>query len=136
MRIYGDVMHKEGVSQNTYTAFIGYKRSIFSLGGETVMKQNEKYIKGNNRYGYSAYGSLNLTKKLQLWGRYDYLVSSVTEEENLPWNLAKDGSAIIAGVEYIILPKVKVALSYHDWVPLAQNMEMESTIYLNLEMKF
>ncbi len=135
-RLYGDMMKKEGVSQNTYTAFAGYKHSLFTLGGEWVMKQNEKYISGNNRQGFSTYGSVNLTEKIQLWGRYDYLVSSVPDGDIIPWNLEDDGSAIIAGVEYKVMSNIKVALSYHDWMPWAENMDIESTIYLNLEMKF
>jgi hypothetical protein len=56
-------------------------------------------------------------------------------EEN-PWNLAKDGSAIIAGIEYSPIKYLKLALNYQDWVPWAENIKNVQFIFLNLEISF
>ncbi|GAF04862.1 hypothetical protein [Saccharicrinis fermentans] len=134
-RIYGDMINK-AVVQSTYTAFVGYKGSLFNLALEGTMKDNENYIQGNQRYGYSIYGAYYLSDVIELFARYDYLESNIPAGDHLPWNLSEDGSAIISGVQYSPIQHIHIALNYQDWVPLASNMEMESTIFVNLEVTF
>ena len=135
VRVYGDLI-KKNIGQSTYTAFVGYKNNKYSLGVEGTTKQNEDYIKGNHRYGFSTYGSYNIIEKIQLFGRYDYLESNIPDGDSLPWNLEDDGSAIVAGVEYNPIRNIKLALDYQDWMPLAKNMDIESAVFVHLEVKF
>ena len=61
----------------------------------------------------------------------------LNEEGNeMPWNLAKDGSAVVAGLEYKMNKYFTASLNYQDWQPYAKNGEYTSAVYLNLEINF
>ena len=81
-------------------------------------------------------GGYTLTEKWNFFGRYDYLDSNIPEGENLPWALADDGSALIGGVEFKASKGIRFALNYQDWYPAAQNSANESSLHLNIEVRF
>lgn len=136
VRAYGDVMEKK-VMESTWSLFAGYKyKDSFVAGVEYNWKLNEGYREGYNRRGYSVYGSYNLPYNLEIFARYDFIVSNLVGDTEIPWDLVSDGSSIIGGIQYQPIEKVKLALCYRDWFPYAGNMNNEAFIYLNLEFKY
>ena len=75
-------------------------------------------------------------KNGKLFGRFDKLWSNTIAGDDYDWNLNKDGSAIIGGVQFKPHKKINIAANYQDWYPYAKNMENISYIYLNLQYKF
>ncbi|MCF8368366.1 MAG: hypothetical protein K9G76_04930 [Bacteroidales bacterium] len=135
-RFYYDVSEKTTI-QSTLVGFLGYKlKNKIMAGLEYNYRFNDNFVKDKNRFGYSAYVSYYPIKKFQVFGRYDKLSSNKFERQEQPWNLAKDGSSIIAGVEFSPIDYVKIALNYQDWFPYAANEENSQYIYLNFEISF
>jgi len=136
VRVYGDVMKKK-VMESTWAIFTGYKhKDYFVIGAEYNWKINEGYNEGFNRRGYSIYGSYNLPYNIEIFARYDFIQSNITKNDDKPWDLIRDGSSVIGGVQYQPIKKVKLALCYQDWYPSAKNMDNKAYIYLNLEFKY
>lgn len=89
----------------------------------------------HNIYALSVYGKYNLNKQYQLFARYDQVRSNLLTGESQPWNLAGDGTALVAGIQFRPLKKITMALNYHDWYPRAANMEGGGFIFLDLEVQ-
>lgn len=134
IRGYIDLMQKS-VPVSSIATFVGYKNKRFSAGAEYNYKFNVNFVEGDDLYGYSLYGSYNVFKKWQVFARYDKLNSTIEDDDNLPWNLIKDGSAVIAGIQFTPIKHVTIALDYQDWVPYAKNLKATSFIFLNFELK-
>jgi hypothetical protein len=129
-------IHTHESKQMTASGFIGYSYDQFRIGAEYNHQFNYRFEEGKNRYGYSVYGTYLLSDKWEVFGRYDQLFSNILPEEEIPWNLAKDGSAIIAGIQFTPIKYVHLALNYQDWVEYAENGGSEPYIYLNIELVF
>ena len=135
-RFYYDYSEKTTV-QSTMALFLGYKiKNKIYAGVEGNYRINDRYRKNYNRYGYSGYLSYYIFKKWQLFGRYDQVYSNELENEEYPWDIAKDGSKIIGGVEFSPIKNLKIALNYQDWFPYARNEGNSQFIFLNLEVVF
>jgi len=135
MRLYGDAITKEE-TQILLVSVIGYQiKNKLSVGLEYDFAKNYRFEEGQDRDAFSAYASWDISKKFQVFGRYDIVGSNVLEGDDTPWFLAGDGSSVIAGVQYRPINKVKIALNYQDWYPYAENAENEAFIFLNLEFK-
>jgi hypothetical protein len=127
---------KNEITETTLTLFTSYDfKKIWNIAGEFVLRKNDRWKENHDIYGLSVYGKYNITKKYQLFARYDRLTSNILEGEINPWNLANDGTAIVAGIQFQPISKIKMALNYHDWYPLAANEEGGGFIYFNLEVK-
>ncbi len=129
-------IHTSEVRQMIFSGFIGYRIDKFRIGGEYNHQLNYKFNEGHSRFGYSVYSTYTFNPKWEVFARYDQLYSNILPEEEVPWNLGKDGSAIIAGVQYTPIRFVHLALNYQDWVEYAQNGESEPYLYLNIEVVF
>jgi opacity protein-like surface antigen len=135
-RLYADYIEREEI-QTTWVAFLGYKfKKLAKIGVEYNYQANNKYIKDQNLYGLSSYVSVNISEKWELFGRYDKLWSNKAFGDVTYWNINKDGSAIIAGIQFALHKNIKIAANYQDWYPYAENLDNESFFYLNLEYKF
>lgn len=134
MRFYYDLVFGEH-NQSTIFAYTGYKTEKLAAGFDFNYRINNEFENDFNLSGYSGYISYNFMERMQLFGRYDYLTSYKLEGQNNPWNIARDGSAIIAGLQFTANNHVKLALNYQDWYPLAKNLDNELFIFLNLQCK-
>ena len=114
---------------------IGYEISNFKIGGEFNYRINDDNVENHNKWGYSFYSMYNFAKKWEIFVRYDILTSSRLGGEDYGWNYAKDGSALIAGIQYRPIRYVNIALNYRDWYPYPQNLPNEAYIFLSLEFK-
>jgi len=136
IRLYADYIEHENI-QTTWTSFIGYKiKDLAKIGAEYNYQTNSGFSKNRNQNGFSGYASVNISEKLELFGRYDKLWSNTLSGEPYNWNITRDGSAVIGGIQYSPIKNIKIALNYQDWYPYAKNLDNESYIYLNLEYKF
>lgn len=134
VRGYVDYM-KDEVAQITPVALVSYTyKSNFNIAAEYNYQFNNNHKDGQDIYGYSVFSKYNLDKKLQLFARYDQLLSNIPEGKTSPWQLNKDGSALIGGLQYSPIKGIKVALDYQDWYPRAANMPNKSYIFLDLEV--
>lgn len=116
--------------QNTTSAAVAYKGEGFNVGFEYNMQEGAKNVTDQVRKGTSAYAAYNIGEGLSVFGRYD----EVTSEEN--WNLDKDGTFMVMGVEKVMTKGVKASLNYQSWTAATEDAEAENTLYLNLEYKF
>lgn len=136
VRLYGDYTEHEEI-QASFVSFLGYKfKKLFRIGAEFNYQMNNKYKANQDLYGFSSYTSINISKRWEVFGRYDKLWSNTLNSESADWNINKDGSAIIGGIQFAPHKNVKIAANYQDWYPYAKNLDNESYFYLNLEFKF
>ncbi len=124
------------VHEMIFSGFIGYTYKKFRMGGEYNHQLNYKFNQDHNRYGYSLYSTFVWSEKWEVFARYDQLYSNILPEEEVPWNLSDDGSAIIAGIQFSPIQYVHLALNYQDWVQYAQNGGSAPFLYLNIEVVF
>jgi hypothetical protein len=135
LRSYYDLMVKS-VTTSTLALFVGYEPTERLIaGGEFNLKLNDEFENDHNRTGYSFYAAYNFWKKFQVFARYDILRSNIINGDGNPWDLSEDGSALIAGIEYVPIKNVKIAFDYQDWYPYAANLPNLSYLFINLEIK-
>ncbi|MFB6318290.1 hypothetical protein [Saccharicrinis sp. FJH54] len=119
-----------------YTLYGAYKGEKFKLGADYTMENNYKNREGYSRQGGSVYGELYFADKWSVFGRYDMIYSNILDGDERPWNLSKDGSALVGGLECAVNKHLKASLNYQDWMPYAKNLDYASAVYLNLEINF
>ena len=134
-RVYGDFSSKS-VNQGTASVFAGYRHNWFSLGGEYARHYNRNFQENHNLDGFSILGDIKIFPKIWLFGRFDKIESNILEGSTMPWNLARDETAVTAGVEFIPIKSVKIAANYQDHYPAAKNAEAVSAFFLNIEASF
>ena len=102
------------------------------------IQENAANIIDNTKTGISVYGNYKLSEKFSVFGRYDNLDSENANGEQ--WNIEKDGTLQIFGIERKMAKGVTVAVNLQNWQDATEdNMpeaDVESTLYLNLEYKF
>ena len=135
-RVFYDFQYND-LMETTLLLFSSYDfRGKWNIAGEFIWRENNGWVENHNIFGYSIYGKYNLTDQYQLFARFDKIESNIPDGENRPWNLADDGSALVAGLQYTPIKNIKVALNYHDWQPWAANIEGEAFVFVNLGVKF
>ncbi len=135
-RTYGDIIKVENLWQTTLICFAGFKNDLLTIGGEFSYKSNLDRIEGHNAYGFSATGAVSLTKKIEVFTRYDYSTSVTVPGEDVQWNIAKDGEFLITGFQYTFNKTVKIALDYQGKFPKDTARPFAGLIYLNTLFKF
>lgn len=136
VKLYFDYTKKEITRWGLYS-FASYRfMNKISLSGEYNYQSNTNYIVDNNRFGYSIYSSYDITTHYQLFARYDKINSNIHENDDIPWNIHNDGSAITAGIQYSIIDGLKFSLDYQDWYAYAINGNNYSFLFINLEANF
>jgi hypothetical protein len=123
------------VTNTAYGVFAGYKYKNFKIGADANYEFNYRNVNGRDRYGYSVYADYYLKEKWNVFARYDQLFSN-NNSAGTPWNLARDGSAVLAGVEYVMSKNLSASLNYQDWSPYAANLTYGSALFLNFEINF
>ncbi len=134
-RFYYDYSEKS-VAQSTIASFIGYRfENLFSLGGGYNYQKNNELDIDHNLYGFSIFGIYNVNEKWQIFGRYDKLESNILSGEENPWNYTKNGEAIIGGVQFSPIKKIKISANYQSWLPEANDINNSQMVYINFEYK-
>ena len=135
-RIYLDYSEKT-YAQTTYSFFLGYKqKNKFRLGAEYNFQANNSFADNYDLFGYSLYGTINISEKWELFARFDDLKSNIPNGESDNWNISKDGNTLISGIQFTPIKKIKLALNYQGYYSDDVNKDDISAIYFNIEYKF
>ena len=117
----------------------GYELEKIRFGAEFNQLNNgtryDSASTGKDLDGLSFYSTYTFSPKFEIFGRYDQLSSNTLAGATSAWNAAKDGSQIVAGMQYAPVKGVKFALNYQgfDFDSAAKNTE--SMVFLNAEFK-
>ncbi len=122
--------------QMTFSGFAGYRNGNFRLAGEYNYQMNYRSNKNRDRYGYSVYSTYEFSDRWEIFLRYDQVFSNIILNNDIPWNLPNDGSALIGGLQFTPVRNIHISLDYQDWVEYAGNGEKEQLIYVHLEARF
>lgn len=133
VRLYGSV--NEGVGDThkdiyNYAVFAGYKAQRFSIGAEYNLQQNTANVADANLSGVSVYGSVTLSRVVDLYARYDMLNSKGD------WNINADESAIMAGAQVKLGRYVKLAPNVRMSIPSATGSDNRYSAYISCSFGF
>ncbi len=106
-------------------AFMGYKCDLFSVGAEYNYMQNASHNADFDQNGYSVFASVKLSKKAEIYARYDDLCS---KED---WNISKDESAAILGAQFKLGRYVKIAPNFRVNMPKEHGAKNACSAYIN-----
>ena len=120
---------ENSITSTAYGVFAGYKYKNFKIGADANYEFNYRNVNGRDRYGYSVYADYYFKEKWNVFARYDQLFSN-ENSNGTPWNLGRDGSAVLAGVEYIMSKNLSASINYQDWSPYAANLPYGSALIL------
>ena len=133
-----DVVENPKVSNLAF--FAGFDMKTFRVGGEyNIMNNGKKFTdaaEDHDLSGFSIYTTYVINKKVELFARYDKLESNKVGTAAANWNASKDGSALLAGIQFAPIKGVKSSLNYRSWNYELATAEDTSMLYLNLEFKF
>lgn len=134
-RIHYDITPKEHIQQS-FAYYVGYQvKKKVTIGFEGVYQINSRSKEGADLYGYSLFGMYHLNDKWELFARIDQINSNWIENETNPWNISRDGTAIVGGIQYHPTSFMKFALNYQDWKAAEDGTHMPY-IYVNMEVSF
>ena len=133
-RFYYDFIKKEEI-QNTFVGFLGWKDNRLTFGIEVDYMANSNSVLNQNQTGYSTYASYLLSKKFEIFGRFDKLASNKLEGMENNWNNPNDGQALIGGIQFQPVDEIKIALNYRNWYCSDVDKYNEPFIFLNFEFK-
>lgn len=136
IRLYSDFLRKDGLWQNTYIGFAGFKSENLYIGGEISYKSHLELVNGHHAWGFSSTAGISLTKKTEFFTRYDYSTSVIVPGDAVEWNYQKDGSFLVAGIQHTFNSSVKIALDYQSYYPVDLNKSITDIIFINALFKF
>lgn len=136
LRLYYDSFIVSEFKQSSLSSFIGFKLDKLSFGGEYAYQWHSSFLENRNKYGYSLFGTVKPFDMIEFFARYDHLFSNILDGADTPWNLNKDGSSIITGIELSPIKTVNISLNYQDWISYAENGSDEHYLFFNLQYSF
>ena len=134
-RVFVDTYGKD-VKQQSLATLLAYSTDNFVLAGEYNYQSNYKMVDGHDRFGTSFYSWYKPSDKIKLFARYDGLNSKKLEGASEGWNSSKDGSLIVAGLEFAPVKGVKLTPNFRNWNPSVEGVKSTTFLYLNCELKF
>ncbi|OFX20127.1 MAG: hypothetical protein A2033_14600 [Bacteroidetes bacterium GWA2_31_9] len=136
VKAYYDIYQKSE-TQSMITGFVGYKfEEKARIGVEYNMILNNCFKASNDLQGISAFATYSISKKFEIFGRYDKLFSNTMSEQNNPWNYSKDGSTIIGGIQFNPMKHVNIALNYQGYIFDDSKKERVNNVFVNFEYAF
>lgn len=136
-----NVVVVENPTVTNLALFAGYDfKKKFRIGAEyNAMYDGKKFSDAaldHDLDGFSIYSTYVINDKFEIFGRYDQLESNKVGIATTNWNAAKDGSAFLAGIQYIPVKGVASSLNFQSFNYELASKNNKSLIYLNLEYKF
>lgn len=135
-RIYTDIDRPSGMWQQLFIGFAGFKSNAVMIGGEAAYKTNHDKLQGHDSWGVSATGSVKISSKTELFGRYDYTASNSEDSEDFLWNYLYDRQFVVFGLEYTFNEYVRLALNYQGNYPDHNHLAQTDAIFLNAHFRF
>lgn len=116
----------ELIKGTTNVAFMaGYKNKLLSLAAEYNLMKNTKFTDQNDKSGVSVYSTINLSKNINIYGRWDYLTSKDS------WDVSSDGMNGMAGIEFKLGKYIKLSPNFRIWSPKSQDTKNSYYAYIN-----
>lgn len=134
-RVFVDQTGKD-TKQQSLATLLAFTSDNFVLAGEYNYQTNHKMVEGQDMYGTSFYSWYKPSGNVKIFARYDALNSKKLTGENEAWQISKDGSLILAGVEYSPVKGIKLTPNVRSWNPAKEGAENTTFLYLNCELKF
>jgi len=135
LRSYYDNMGKSSDRQQTVEVIASYENQGYGLSAAYNYRKNNSMVAGNDYQALSFNGSVPVSEKMKIYGRFDYLYSAILENETDPWNLAKDGRLYMVGIDFALAPGIHISPNYQGWRPAGMNMPFISRFSLSLDIK-
>ena len=135
LRGYYDIMTGSGINQHTTEIIASYESKQFTLSMAYNYRKNQNLEEGRDYQGISFNGTVTLSEKMRLFGRYDYVTSTIAGNGHESWNQNKDGRLFIAGLEFALAPGVNISPNYQGWNPAGPEMSFISRFLLSLDLK-
>lgn len=129
------------INNSNIAALVAYEmKDVFRIGAEyNIMKNAKKFNTASDGYdlsGISVYATYILSKKLELFARFDQLTSNKISGSDVKWNESKNGNLVLGGLQYSPVKGVKAALNYRTYMYEKTGKDPLSMIYLNFEYAF
>ncbi len=133
-RVYYDFSPK-GATLSSLAFFAGYTCDQFKLAAEYNKQYNKGFLEDHDLYGPSFYGAVRLSGKLNVFGRYDKLMSGKVAESEADWNLSNDGELYLVGLEYQLMKGIRLSPNFRGWNPAQSSSSFSSSFFLSCEIK-
>ncbi|MBI5539088.1 MAG: hypothetical protein HY951_03450 [Bacteroidia bacterium] len=139
-RIFYDYTKSENplkpAEQQLFSFFTGYKfKEKFRLGGEYNYRINHLNINQHDLFGFSFYGSYAISKKIELFARFDQLQANIINNETHNWYYQNTGKGYISGIHYNPVKGINFSLNYQGWQPDNTALNFQHHILLSIEYK-
>lgn len=135
LRGYFDNMGRDGINQQTAEVIASYENKGSMLSGAWHYRKNSGLILGHDYHVISVNGSVPVSDKVRILGRYDFAASAKVGNEVDPWNLSKDGQLFLAGIEIALSPGVSLSPNYQGWKPASADLPFISRFSISLDLK-
>jgi len=130
---YLDEMPVHGVeTQMTYSGFLAYEmKDMFRIGAEYDYQVAAAGVKDHDWSGFSGNAAYTITKGVYLFARFDDLMSKSD------WDKAsKDGTRIIAGLDFDPVKNVKIAADFQGFQPAADGANYQPMGLINIQYAY
>lgn len=134
MRIYLDNMSKDGIKQQTLQFIASYENSNMALSAAYDFRKNHLMQEDHDYHAFTVNGSLILSEKARILGRFDNISSINSDNEPDPWNPSRVGQLYLIGLQYSLAPGVNISPNYQGWQPSGSS-PFVSGFYLSLDLK-
>ncbi len=128
IRLYSSINEQVGAGKKNiwnHSAFAGYQHDRFSIGAEYNFIKNFNGVDDANRYGYSVYGRVAATDKMELFARFDDIFSKDD------WNEKNDERVVLVGAQWKLGKYVKLAPNFRLSMPKADGADNGYAGYLS-----
>ncbi len=135
LRGYFDTMTKNGTDQQTVELIATFETGRFILSTAYNFQKNHNLTDGNDYHGYTFNGTVSISDRVKVFGRYDNVTSEKVGNSPEPWNIARDGQLILGGFDIILAPGVNLSPNYQGWKPADTGMPFVSRFMISLDLK-
>jgi hypothetical protein len=135
-RGFYDMMGQGDSRQWTASLTGAYIGQTFTLGAEYLIQKNHHMEAGEDYSGMSIFTAFRFAEKFSLFARYDNLGSVTVPGDTEPWNLSKDGTNIIAGLDWSPAKGIRISPNFKGFMPNDEDSDFVGIIGLNVEAKF
>jgi len=132
---YYDRMGKDGTYQQSAEFIASYENKGYVFSAAFYYLENKGLIAGHDLRALSFNGTLPVSERIRIFGRYDFASSVRVGNEDEAWNLDRDGQLFLAGIEFVLAPGVNIAPNYQGWIPASGDMPFISRFAISLDLK-
>ncbi len=122
---YNEAADDEEAGITNWNVFAGYACKAFSLGAEYNSQTNAGHVNAHDQSGCSIYSTININKRIGIFGRWDYLTSKHG------WNESGDGMAGVLGADFKFGRYIRLSPNVRVWSPKADGAGNECFAYIN-----